>query len=270
MAEDLENKDKEAEKGKEKEGGGGGGVTSYLKTPKRKKRSFVTIALGPSFDPDLGIAIETFVNENFSLGVLIPKNERELKRALLRQISLIVLDDEFIGLTECMRLVRGFKEKRHIDSAPTLFLTREPERLIKAYRDILLPYQESDEYVVYPSMPIKQVLSCIKSAIDKKSRRRSRRYSVDIPVTYSYLGETVIHHGRFTDLSVHGALIKAEGGDPKPFKESRQLRLTIDVRKHLTPDEGEFLKVSARVQRVFISGKEVWSNNMSRYALAYD
>lgn len=231
-------------------------LANYLKAPKKRKRSFVVLALNAGFDEDIGLNIETYVSEKFNYGVLCPKNEKELKRAFARQLALIIIDDEFLDLKEILLLIKSLKEKKNAEVVPVMFLTREPEKLIKFYHEILLPYQESDEFVVYPGSPIKQILSRVKNGLERKSRRRSRRYNVDLPVQFSFLGEDKQYPGKFVDLSVHGALLKADGENQKIFRVGRQLRITLDVSKYLIPTEGEFLKISAVVQRVFISGVE--------------
>jgi c-di-GMP-binding flagellar brake protein YcgR len=54
------------------------------------------------------------------------------------------------------------------------------------------------------------------------------------------------------DLSVHGALIVAEKLDR--FNLSDQIKISIPAAQVLGISQGEFLKISARVRRVFIGG----------------
>jgi len=126
--------------------------------------------------------------------------------------------------------------------------------LIAKYNDILLPYQEADEYALYRGVPIGTVLARIKAGVENANRRRSRRYRVDIPVSYTVLSDPDPRKGRLLDLSVHGCLL--QGGGSKIFNEYEQLKVHIPAQSLIPTTEGDFLTLSAKVRRVFISGEK--------------
>src|SRR5690606_13500214 len=117
------------------------------------------------------------------LALTHPKNAEDLVRHFSKQIMLLVFDDEFMDLRDGLMLIKKLKEKKGA-VIPVLFLTRRPDELVKAYNEILLPYHEADEYVNYPKLPMSHILSKVKTGLVNRNRRRSRRYSVDVPITF--------------------------------------------------------------------------------------
>jgi c-di-GMP-binding flagellar brake protein YcgR len=68
------------------------------------------------------------------------------------------------------------------------------------------------------------------------------------------LGEEQMLNGRIFDLSVHGAYLRDEDG--RMFQPGEQLRLRIPLGKSAPLADGEYLKLSARVRRIFMVGSE--------------
>jgi len=126
---------------------------------------------------------------------------------------------------------------------------------VSLYNKILLPYHEVDEYVAYVGATQGQVFARIKAGVENNNRRKSRRYRVDIPVVYQVLGEEKPLSGRLLDISVHGALLRSDEG--RVFKMRDQLKIHLPVSDLLPPTYGEFLRLSARVRRLLISGERV-------------
>lgn len=231
-------------------------VAEFLQAPRKKRKSYVIIACSRNVSSDLQAGIEQFVKSNFKqVSVAQPKSPEELLKQFSRQILLLVLDDEFIDRHTLLERVGDMKRRKGEDAVPVLFLTRSPEKLVALYNEILLPFQEVDEYVVYNKMSPAQIYNRIRVGLANKNRRRSRRYRVDIALHYFNLNEDKFFPGRLLDLSMHGALLRSE--DKRIFREGEQLKLHIPISDYLSPVEGDYLKVSARVRRVFISGDQV-------------
>ncbi|RZA14387.1 MAG: PilZ domain-containing protein, partial [Proteobacteria bacterium] len=145
--------------------------------------------------------------------------------------------------------------KRREETIPVLFLTKDPEALINAYHTHLLLHRETDEYIVYTATTLPQILSRVKNGIDSKNRRKSRRYPVNIPLTYYHLTHDNLSNGRLIDLSLHGALVQAE--ENRIFKMGDQIKISLPTNGYLKLDTGDFIRISGRVRRVFISGNQV-------------
>lgn len=236
------------------ESGPSEGLADYLRGPKKKQRNFIVFAFGASFDSQVANSIESYLLTNFPKFTLyVVNNMREIKRVFNKQISLFLMDDEFIDFDQQMNLVLTIKTRRPGVNIPFLFLTREPKALIKAYHKVLLAYQEVDEYLNYKKTPLQHVTNRISALLEKRSVRKSRRYDVDLQLHYLVLKENKIFRGRLLDLSVHGAMIKNLEG--KIFSENDQLRLHIPITPFLSSEEGDFLRVSAVVRRVSIGGQ---------------
>ncbi len=244
--------EKQEKKEEKKKSGGTFKIGEFLQSPKKKRRQFIQLAVSEGMDRDLVAAIQNFLRKQFpSLGVSAPANMSELKRQSGRNIVLLVIDDEFAPLPEVLGGVQALKSRKADQATPVLFLTRKPEELVAAYHEVLLPYQESDDFINYTGVTTDQILSRIKLGLELKGRRRSRRYKVNMPISCFHLTQNVSVPVAIVDMSVHGALLRASEG--VRFRLGDQLRLSIPVSNYLT-GHGDFLKVSAKVRRVFISG----------------
>src|SRR5690606_37548229 len=119
--------------------------------------------------------------------------------------------------------------------------------------EILLPFHESDDYIDYTRVTATQVLSKISNGLVNNNRRRSRRYQVDIPLKYFSLNHSNEMEGRLVDLSLHGAMLKSEEAKTI-FKDLEQIKISLPLGKLDPAQFGDFLRLSAKVRRVRISG----------------
>jgi hypothetical protein len=231
-------------------------IEAYLQGPRKKRKNYVVFALGDRFDRDLAATMEVFVKKDYpALAISHPKSTEELTRHFSRNISLLIINDEFADKTTVMNLIRTLKEKRSEEAIPVLFLTRDAESLVKLYHKELLLYNESDEYMVYPSSPRQQILARIKLGIDNQNHRRSRRYSVNISSTIFHLDKNTHMDGKIIDLSMHGAVITAD--KDMIFRMGDQMKISIPISDYMKYEYGDFIKISGKVRRVFISGSKV-------------
>ncbi|MBC7533089.1 MAG: PilZ domain-containing protein [Oligoflexus sp.] len=231
-------------------------LEAYLQGPRKKRKNYVILALGDHFEYQIASGIENFVKKSYpALALSTAKTVDELTRQFGRNISLLVINDSFAPRDEVMKVVKALKEKRRDDNIPVIFLTKDAEALIKSYHGELLLYRESDEYLVYPSTSLPQILSRVKNGIDAKNRRKSRRYPVNMPVTYFHLTHDTKADGRLIDLSMHGALLTA--GENTIFRLGDQVKISIPCSNFIHIADGDFIKISGRVRRVFISGNQV-------------
>lgn len=230
-------------------------IEEYLQGPRKKRKNFVIFALGERFDKDLATAMEGYVRKSHAqLALSNPKTPDELKRQFGRNISLLVISDEFTDKSLLMNLIKTLKEKRRNEVIPVLFLTREAEDLVALYHKELLLYHEADEYIVYPGAPRQQVMSRIKSGIETQNHRRSRRYLVNLPINFYHLTLDGYVDGHLIDISMHGAVLTAD--TDVIFKLGDQMKLNIPIANYIQYPHGDFIKISARVRRVFISGNK--------------
>ncbi len=240
------------------EKGKGRGVVDYLQAPRKKRRSYVLVACGRNIPQDLQSQIDHFLKSQFkNYAISYPKSPEDLIKQFARQVKLLVYDDEFIESEEgnaALALIEELKKKKGNAPVPVLFLTRSPERLIDGYGKVLLPYQEADDFVDYERMGAAHVFSKIRASLGSTNRRRSRRYKVDLELAYFLLNKDAFFPGHLVDLSIHGGLIKSD--DQRTFHVGEQIKLHIPVAEFLAPTEGDFLKLSAKVRRVFIGGSQ--------------
>lgn len=228
-------------------------VADYLAAPRRKRRSYVVTALTQNSASEFRNSIEHFLRVNFkAIAITHARNTEELKKAFSRQVVMLIYDDEFADLQLGMEMINGLKRKKSAVSSSVLFLTKHPADLIDAYNKILLPFHESDDYLAIDRTDNNLLFSKIKSGLTSQFKRRSRRYKVDVPITFYALNDDKEYTGKLTDLSIHGAMM--DSGANRLFTQDEQIKVSIPASHFLGTGEGDFLKISARVRRVLIGG----------------
>lgn len=232
----------------------GGKVADYLAAPRKKRKSYVLLALGKSTNMELSAGIEHYLRTNFKgVALSAPKSPEELFKNFSRQIVLLIFDDEFMDLNQGLEMIAELKRRKNSAQVPVLFLTRQHDKLVEAYNKILAPFHESDDYINHSRAEPNLVYSKIRFGLLNNNRRKSRRYKIDLELKYFLLTDDQLHQARLVDLSVHGGLLKSDG---RIFKLGDQLKLHIPISDVLPISEGDYLKISAKVQRVFIDGTQ--------------
>lgn len=234
---------------------GRGRVADYLQAPRKKRRSYVVAALSPA-TAHLYQGIDSFVRSQFkNTSVSQPSSIEELVKNFSRQVVLLILDDEFSQLDECLTIVGELKRKKSPTVIPTLFLSRKPQTLVSEYHKYLLPYHESDDLIDWNRAEIRHIFSKIRNGLSQQSARRSRRYKIDMPIRYYVVSDDKMHQGRLLDISMHGALLKSE--ENQIFRPTEQIKIFVPTLDLIPSYTEEYLRLSCRVRRVFISGTHV-------------
>ena len=230
-------------------------VVEYLQGPRKKRKNFVIMALGQSFDPDLSSNVSAYIRKNFpNLAVASPKNNDEFVRLFSRQIVLVLVDDNFFELKGLLESIKSLKEKKREHSVPVIFFTENVKSLVEAYHDVLLPYQELDNYISYRSMPLSQIYSRVQSTLNQKGARRSRRYEFDLTVKYYHLRRDGFFDGKLIEMSAHGGIIHSVKDEI--FNEGDQIKIHIPIFGFMPIEHGEFMRVTAKVRRVLMGGSK--------------
>ena len=239
-------------------------ISQYLQAPQRKRKNYVIMAMGSEFNKELHREIksdiERYLKKSYKdIAVTKPANDKELTRLFNRKIRLLIIDDGFDSLPNVMTLVQTLKLRRNKEKIPVLFLTKDKEKLVQMYHDHLIAWHETDEYIDYTDSNREEIFSCIKKSIETKNQRRARRYKLNHKANFYLLDSKIPWNGEILDLSIYGALIrkeKKEGEAEKVFREGDQMKVSIPIEGYQSITEyGDFLKLSAKVRRVFISGK---------------
>lgn len=232
-------------------------ISDHLQAPRRKRRNFVIVALSRGFDQELKSSIESYLKKNHSnISVAKPKNVKELKRFFARQIVLICIDDRFTSIDENINLVKSLKEKKKTEPAPALFFTEDEKSLIDKYRSTLPQYQEMDNYLLYKNMTNQQIFSRISEQLKKApSRRKSRRYTVNLDVEFYDLKDAHMHKAKLVDLSLHGAALEIKS--KKIFSKLDQISIRIPLKGVDRQKFKDFMKLSGKIRHVFIGGTRI-------------
>jgi hypothetical protein len=237
-------------------GKSGQAIEEFLQAPKKKRKSYVILAVGSTMDPDTTIAIQRFMKTQYpKLSFVTARNGEEVIRYATRNIVLTIIDDEFLPRKETLQLVKSLKEGKNDGPMPTLFLTKDATALVEAYQKELLTWHEVDEYVEFETAPRHAIFRKIKSGIETQYRRRAKRFKVDMPVHFQILDTgDAKYEGHILDFSIHGALIKTPSGIHN-FSTKDQVIVHIPLSKYVK-GEADILRISARVRRVLISGDQ--------------
>lgn len=231
-------------------------IVDHLQAPRRKKKNYVTVALGQDVDIGLKQRIEYYVKLNFpSLTVVYIKDLKELAKMYSRQIVLLLISDDFAKLDAKIEIIKRFKEKNRKTGMPVLFFTKKASALTDAYHEKLLAYQEIDDYIDHDTVTNQHIIELVGSILTKKHNRRSRRFPVPVAVSYKDLRTDKSFAGVLHDISMHGALIQKEKSAPL-FKEGDQLSLKIQLPKSINETTGETIRLSAKVRRALIGGEK--------------
>ena len=229
-------------------------VVDYLQAPRKKRKSYVVLATGPSVDQDTVNAIQRFMRSQYEkLSFVVVKSLDDLVKYSTRNIVLAIVDDRLSTRFETLDTIRKLKEQKTDGPMPTLFLTRDSQELINEYQKILKVWHEVDEYIVVTEVARHAIFTKIKAGLDNNNQRRGRRYKVAIPIHFKLLdsGEK-IYKGNILDFSIHGALLSVED-DAHHFALKDQILCLIPISQYVKGDTDVF-RMSARVRRVLISG----------------
>ena len=231
-------------------------IEDYLNGPRKKRKNYIIFATRPDFNRDLFASMYHYVAQTYpQLSVSKPRTPQELTRQFGRNISLLIIDDEFDEIHVVLGLVKALKEKRREETIPVLFLTRSANKLIEIYHSELLNYHDSDEYFYYPGAQKNALFATIKSGVDHKNQKVGRRYKINIDLNFLHLAKDQHKSGTLVDLSMYGAILLAEQNTI--FRRDDQVKLNIPVIEPIAGHNSDFIKIAAKVRRVFISGSKV-------------
>ncbi len=230
-------------------------VSDYLDQPRTKKKENIILALGESLDPEIKIILHRSLKNRYKAHTIFtPQNPKDMLRSIGKKIAFMVVDDSFAEWSLLEPLILKIKESQYESGVPTYFLTDNSVGLIKHYHAGLFAYQEQDDYIEYMNMDKRELLIALDHIVKPDAKRRSRRYSIDIPVQYSSINLEQKMNGEVIDMSMHGALLKNDGA--LLFRPGDQLQVFFKITKILDSHEGEFMTLSGLVRRVGIAGNQ--------------
>lgn len=231
-------------------------IEDYLTGPRRKRRNYVILGVSQGFNGiHKKIILATIGKLYPELAIAIPRNSDELTRQFSRNISLLILEDEFDKRDYLFELIKALKSKSPNKAIPVLFFTKNPKELITDYHRYLLPYQEVDDYIDSKSSSNSQIVTRIRNAVEYDQKRRSRRFQTDLEIRIFRLSKDDWTEGKLVDISMHGAVLESKESDV--FREFEQIKLSIPSQKYSKSNDGDWFRLSAQVRRIFIAGTKV-------------
>ena len=242
----------------------------------RKNKQYAALAVGADFDKQLVAKIEEIVTKLHSNLIIVRlKDKEDFKKLYKRRAMLLILSDDFLGVSENIELVKNLKQKHHELPIPTLFITQNENQLINQYNKKLSLYQEADTYMQLDKTNEKTLKEVLQKHFSNQSFRRSKRHNADIPVEIFDLQNKVLK-GRIKQISLHGCVLELED---RSLSMKEQVVIRISLNKYLPIKYGEFMRLSSRVRRVFLGQKSValsWEfmtekniTNLSAFMLRY-
>ena len=230
-------------------------IEDYLTGPRKKKKDHVILAANSSKSSSLSANTMDFCNKFYPQHVFnhVTTTE-ELSKKFNKNISLLIVEDTFDDIKIIMTLVKALKKRRSDKAIPVLFITEHRHELVENYHKYLYLFHELDDYLVYNSKSVNEYYTKIKSGIDNKFRRKSKRYKVNLNASFYDLNSDESRSSLLKELSIHGAILQA----PKNFifKLGDQLKVKIPIGGDCDHKFGDFIKLTAKVRRVLIAGNE--------------
>lgn len=228
-------------------------VSDYLKNPNAQKKELIIIALEEGFSREnmLGLQAQVLkLRREFDL--FLAKSVKDILRKAGRSIRLVIASDQFCEQQALLNCLKELKLKKHADTFPILFLSADPQTLIRGYHETLLAFHETDEYMPLAEFKPAHFYHRIKECLNPEKARRGRRYSVHETVELFHFQGQRAMPGEIIDLSIYGAKVNAK--ENSVFKVRDQVKIAIPIARYLGYEHGEFLKLSGRVHRVYLSG----------------
>jgi hypothetical protein len=186
--------------------------------------------------------------------VIIRLHEPEggLKVLMLKSIDLIILDHSiFEDEATAAEFAAELKKRRKV---PILFVCKDEQRLIAAYREHLPLYQELDDYVLSPVDSV-DFANRFKRSVSGIARA-AKRFELDAPVKVFRLNDNRLFEARLTDVSIVGLGLKVSG---VRLMRNEQVRVILPL-KHFEifhPQFGDLFKIAAKVRRVSLEGESI-------------
>ena len=91
----------------------GPAMSDFLQAPKKKRKSFVALAVGPNIDKDSVVAIQKFFATQYPKLILLTiSSADELAKLAAKNVILALIDDELTGRPETLRVIRHLKENK--------------------------------------------------------------------------------------------------------------------------------------------------------------
>ncbi len=228
-----------------------------LENYKRKvKKKVILLMHGENISPD-ALALKKEILPEFKAFNLVSTSYSlsEVKSFVIEEkIYLIIFDHNyFMGKEE-----ETFKEAEKVKTVfncPFLFLTKNPTLLVKYYEKYLFAYEEVDDYV---SCPIDKIETNKKiQFILKGENRQAKRFKWETPIKVCLLNEDVKFTTELVDLSVVGFSFQIHPEFPINLKDQLEVKIPLSGFGIFHPELGEVLRLSGRVKRFSIAGKNV-------------
>lgn len=231
-------------------------VSDYLNNPNAQKKPLVIIALEPDFNRQKFATLQAqVVKLKGEYEFFVATTPKDLLRKSHRSISLVIISDQFCEQNLMLGCLKELKLKKHANMFPILFLSADPKKLIDGYHNTLLAFHEIDEYLPLTDFKPSLLFQRIEECLTPGQQRRSKRYKVDEPIKLYHLQTDETSSAKLIDISLYGA--KVDGKKNDLFNQRDQVRLIIPIARTIGYNSGEFLKLSARVRRVHLSGTTV-------------
>ncbi len=240
---------------------GGRKSIANIANPTVKKTSYLIGAFSDQFaDRYLSDLEKYFSTFDRTLKFLRAKDKKDLLKSLNRNIEALIIDVDFGGLDYTIKVANSLKNKKQNSRSPVFFITQSPDLLMKEYQKISIGQEEIDKVIHLSNIGSSKIISELRSVFEEQTetvqeRRSTTRFKFEKKIKIFQMGVPEYLPGLIYDISMHSALI--ESNSQVFFKHGEQLQIEIPFFNKSTMDNDyeEFLKLSARVLRVHLSGK---------------
>ena len=229
----------------------------------KKNRTYIIGAFNLEFNEGYHTVISDFLKKkNLGSEFIIVDETRDLLKLFNRNIKLMIIDDHFTNIEHCIKLAKSLKKKKNNNNSPVLFLTSNPTKLLQLHQDELSDHQNLDRYIYISDTSSSLITEEIESILEPNKiveieRRQSARVNLNKKIRISRLNQIEEIAGILSNMSMHGAVVEAS--EKLVFLHNEQLQITMPISQErvVQSQYSEFIKLSATVQRVYMSANKV-------------
>ncbi len=230
-------------------------VAEYLAQPRKKRKNYIVFVVGPNFDADLLKDLRGFCRSKFPRYSLSqPKNNEELQRQLLRNLSLMVVDPKFFE-NESLDVIKQLKEAKKDSATKILFLTRDPSSLLKNYQKAKFSSSENDDFIDINDISKNHIFNRMKNLLDMENLPPKKKPFGQQGVYYQVYDSETRNPGFVQGISIYGANLKSVSG--KTFLKKDQIIVHLPLGNIKKQSDRDILRLAARIKSIDIASKSV-------------
>ncbi|MBX9703647.1 MAG: PilZ domain-containing protein [Silvanigrellaceae bacterium] len=225
------------------------------KSSRKKKRFLLFLYSSKTADSNNVRSIERIISTSLQSFILIRLEDPDeaLKAVIVKNIEGVIIDASFfMDDSIAIDFALEIKNRR---KCPIFFIANNENKLVEEYRKKMFAYEELDDYFLAPIDPV-EFSKSLKRATNNPGRA-AKRFNLNTSLSIQNVIDEKKYSVVLNEISLIGFLITLE--DDLSLQRKEQIRIKIPLKEFniFHPIYGEFMHLSAKVQRISINGKKI-------------